>query len=70
MNVIEGLRRIQKFFPGASFRMAGNDRLEAIHRGLHQVAQGPEPGDLRELIRRMDDAGLGIQEGGKVVVSQ
>jgi hypothetical protein len=42
MNVVEGVRRIQKFFPGAMFQMNGNDHLEATHRALHQVANGPD----------------------------
>lgn len=66
MNVIDGLRRVQKFFPDVTFQMAGNERLEETHRALDQVAQGPEPEDLRELIRYMDVAGLGIR--GNLVV--
>jgi len=62
MNVVEGLKRVQKFFPGAMFQMNGNDHLEATHLALHQVADGPEPVNLRELIR----ASLGIR--GNIIV--
>ncbi len=61
MNVIEGLRRIQKYWPGVTFKMAGEERLDVMHRRLTSLAEGPEPKNLGELIRRMDEAGLGIR---------
>lgn len=68
MDVIEGLRRIQKHWPNVTFKMAGAERLDVMHRRLDQVASGPEPKDLKELIKRMDEAGLGIR-GNLVVLS-
>jgi hypothetical protein len=65
MNVIDGLRRIQKHWPDATFKMSG-ERLDVMHRRLQAVSEGPEPKDLAELIRRMDQAGLGVQ--GNLVV--
>ena len=66
MNVIDGLRRIQRFWPDVTFRMLDAERLDVMHRRLDLVADGPEPKDLAELIRRMDRAGLGIR--GNLVV--
>lgn len=66
MNVIEGLRRIQKYWPNVTFKMAGEERLDVMHRRLDQIATSPEPKDLRELIKLMDEAGLGIR--GNLVV--
>ena len=68
MEVVEGLRRIQLFWPEAMFRMAGAERLDVMHRRLHELARGPAPEDLKTLIRRMDEVGLGIQ-GNTVVLS-
>lgn len=65
MNVIDGLRRIQRFWPDVTFKMFG-ERLDVMHRRLQAVSEGPEPKDLAELIRRMDQAGLGIR--GNLVV--
>lgn len=42
--------------------MAGNDRLEETHRALDQIAQGPEPESVRDLIHAMDAARLGIRD--------
>lgn len=66
MNVIDGLRRIQKYWPNVTFKMLGQERLDVMHRRLQAVSEGPEPRDLAELIRKMDAAGLGIQ--GNLVV--
>jgi hypothetical protein len=68
MNVIEGLRRIQLFWPGATFQMLGAERLDVMHRRLDQIAKGPAPETLQELIRRMDNAGLGVR-GNLIVLS-
>jgi len=66
MNVIDGLCRIQKYWPSVTFKMLGQDRLDVMHRRLDLISMGPEPRDLQELIRRMDAAGLGIR--GNLVV--
>lgn len=66
MNVIEGLRRIQRFWPAVTFKMAGADRLDVMHRRLDAMAQGKAPETIQELARRMDEAGLGIR--GNLVV--
>lgn len=68
MSVIEGLRRIQVYWPQAMFKMLGQERLDVLHRRLNELARGPAPADLRELIRRMDEAGLGIR-GNTVILS-
>lgn len=68
MKVVEGLRRIHSFWPGATFKMlgVGAELLDLMHRRLDQIAQGPEPETLQELIRRMDEAGLGVR--GNLIV--
>lgn len=66
MNVIDGLRRIQKHWSNVTFKMLGQDRLDVMRKRLHAVSEGPEPKDLRELVQRMDAAGLGIR--GDLVV--
>jgi hypothetical protein len=48
--------------------MLGAERLDVMHLRLDQIAQGPEPETLQELIQRMDRAGLGVR-GNLVVLS-
>jgi hypothetical protein len=67
-DVGEGLRRIRVFWPEAMFKMLDESRLAEMHVKLRQLADGPAPEDLRELIRRMDTVGLGLQ-GSQVVHS-
>lgn len=66
MTVVEGLRRIQKHWPEARFQMAHAERLEVMHQRLRELATGPEPETMRDLIRRMDEVGLGVR--GKTVI--
>lgn len=61
MKVIEGLRLVQQHFPDATMPLGHRtgEGIETVSRALHELAM-KRPQTKAELIRAMDELGLGI----------
>jgi len=64
MKVMEGLRIVQMYFPGASIGL-NDPGLDAISKSLHELAM-MNPSTRKEFIKALDKVCLGIQ-GNRVV---